>query len=66
MAQNTGDINNQFNYNDPTLTNPEGLGSLVQSEEQMRRDELANLAAARNAYRKARPNIINTMHCIFT
>lgn len=61
MAQNTGDINNQFNYDDPTLTNPEGLGSLVQSEEQIRRDELANLAAARNAYRKARPNIINTM-----
>ena len=54
MAQNTGDINNQFNYNDPTLTNPEGLGSLVQSEEQIRRDELANLAAVRNAYRKAR------------
>ena len=61
MAQNTGDINNQFNYNDPTLTNPEGLGSLVQSEEQMRRDELANLAAARSAYRKARPNVINAM-----
>lgn len=61
MAQNTGDINNQFNYNDPTLTNPEGLGSLVQSEEQIRRDELANLAAVRNAYRKARPNVINAM-----
>lgn len=61
MAQNTGDINNQFNYDDPTLTNPEGLGSLVQSEEQIRRDELANLAATRNAYRKARPNIINAM-----
>ena len=61
MAQNTGDINNQFNYEDPTLTNPEGLGSLVKSEEQMRRDELVNLAATRNAYRNARPNIVNAM-----
>lgn len=60
MAQ-TGDINNQFNYEDPTLTNPEGLGSLVQSEEQVRRDELANLAATRRAYRKSRPNVINEM-----
>lgn len=61
MAQNTGDINNQFNYEDPTLTNPEGLGSLVRSEEDARREELANLAATRRAYRQSRPNVINTM-----